>query len=236
MNMSHFRSTLLALAALALPHTANASLLVGWHDFDGTSNSETPDYAAGGFSGLLTKHSESRDLGGDNGGTGGIYYGNSNIASGPGNDGTVRLPTGGETFFSMTNSSGSAVSLASLFFDASESSNTTVLSVAYRIGAGTFTTLATYSTLNPTGTPFDNLLLQSDFSDLSISLLAIPALLNSQTIQFRFNVGGAGQGARIDNLAITAIPEPASLIALACVLGSGLFLRQRPRQLAPGLA
>jgi hypothetical protein len=240
MNTSLFRSTLLALAALALPYTASAMLLVGWHDFDATSDDESsePGSTAVDFSGNLNKNSPSQGLGGDNGGGSGIFYGNSNLASGSGDDGTVRVPTGGTgATFSMTNSSGSAVSLDTLFFDATESSTITVLTVAYRIGvAGAFTTLASYNTLNPTGDSSNITDLQANFSDLSISLLAIPSLLDTQTIQFRFTVGGSGQGARLDNIAITAIPEPASLIALACVLGSGLFLRQRPRQFAPSLA
>jgi hypothetical protein len=238
MNTSNVRSTLLALAALVLPHTANAMLLVGWYDFESSTANESsePGSTALGFSGTLFKNSDSIGDTGDNGGGAGIFYGDSNLPSGPGNDGLVRVPTPNETIggvdgaiFSMTNSSGSAVSLANLFFDATQSSATTVTTLAYRIGAGTFNTLITYpvNTFNNTGT---------NFSDKSFSLIGIPALLNNETIQFKFTVGGSGQGLRLDNIAITAIPEPASLIGLGLVLGSGLLLRQRPRQFSAGLA
>ena len=67
-----------------------------------------------------------------------------------------------------------------------------------------------------------------DFSDYSLSLIgAVPVLGSGSTIQFAFIGSGA-----IDNIAITAIPEPAGLLALACVLGSGLMLRSRPRTAA----
>ena len=49
----------------------------------------------------------------------------------------------------------------------------------------------------------------------------------NQTINFIFT---STSGVQIDNVAIagiSAIPEPASLLALGCVLGSGLMLRNR---------
>jgi hypothetical protein len=234
MKLSIFRDILIACAALVFAPASHAMLLVGWHDFDGTADPETPDYAAPGFSGtipspsILTKNTDSRDLGGDNGGVvgGPVFYGNSNIASGTGNDGAVRLiPSGSGAVFSMTNNSGSAISLASLFFDATAASGTSVV-VAYRIGAAAFQTLGTFSGLAVTG-DFTNPALAQDFSDLSQSLTGI-TVGHLQKIDFRFTTSS---GARLDNIAITAIPEPASLIALGCVLGSGLLMRRRPMPL-----
>lgn len=223
MNSSILRNAL--LVALALPQFASASLLlVGWHDFNNVGTSESPDDFASGFSGILVKNTVSRDLGGDNGGGSSIDYGSSGDSSGSGNDGVVRVDAGVTgAVFSMTNSSGSSMKLTSLFFDATSQSPGAVLQVAYRIGVGAFQTLGSFTGLNPTGN-VSNPALQADFSDLSQSLSGI-TVGNTQTIDFRFSL--ASIGARLDNVAIYAVPEPAGLLALGCVLGSGLMLRNR---------
>jgi hypothetical protein len=241
MNTSFFRSTLLALAALALPHTANASLLLaGWHDFNANNEptagtdvaNESPDYIASGFSGFVSKGGQaSVGNGGDDGGTALTYYGNSNIQAGNGigNDGYLRILSSTVTF-AITNVSGPVLQLDKLFFDAARQAGSPVLNISWNIVGGASGSLGTETiTANSGGAGAS-----ADYADYSRNLAGIPALGLGQTIQFLFQTGSTGL--RIDNIAITAIPEPASLIALACVLGSGLFLRQRPRQLAPGMA
>ena len=227
MNTKLFSAALLASAAFTLAPTASASLLVGWYDFNNTSNPESADVNATGFSGSFAKAGTSRDLGGDNGGGSGLFYGDSGIASGSGNDGFLRTGANDSTMLTLLNNSGSAVTLASLFFDAAVRYPTNTIGVSYRMGtSGAWVSLANFSPV----VGFDPVAGgQFDFSDLSLSLIgAVPVLGSGNTIQFAFN-GGSGA---IDNIAITAIPEPAGLLALACLLGSGLMLRSRPRMAA----
>lgn len=230
-------AALIASAALTLAPAAHASLLVGWHDFDQNSTNETPDFAASGFSGFVKKALQSRTEGGDTGGGIGVFYGDSAFNSGSGSDGYLR--TGANefsTFFTLTNTSGSAVSLGTLFFDAAAGYSNSILDVAYRYSNSTSylspswtaigSTLGSLPVLNPNVATTSG-----DFADFALSLTvgASPLTLgNGQSIQFAFKGGST----YIDNIAITAItaiPEPAGLLALACLLGSGLMLRSRPR-------
>ena len=116
MNTKLFSAALLASAAFTLAPTANASLLVGWHDFVEGGSIESADVNATGFSGSFAKAVSSRNVGGDNGGGSGLFYGDSGIASGSGNDGFLRTGSGLGTYLSLQNNSGSAVTLANLFF------------------------------------------------------------------------------------------------------------------------
>lgn len=231
MNTKLFSAALLASAAFTLAPTASASLLVGWYDFNNTSAPESADVNATGFSGSFAKPVTPRDVGGDNGGGSGLFYGDSGIASGSGNDGFLRTGAGYGAALTLQNNSGSAVTLDSLFFDAALKFNAS-LGVSYRMGtSGTWLSLANFSpvlgfdaSITP-GTEFD-------FSDISLSLIgAVPVLGSGNTIQFAF-VAGTGAIDNIAITAITAIPEPAGLLALACLLGSGLMLRSRPRMAA----
>ncbi len=226
MKTKYRSAALIASAVLTLAPAAQASLLVGWYDFVEGGSIESADVNATGFSGSFAKAVTSRDLGGDNGGGSGLFYGDSGIASGSGNDGFLRTGANDSTRLTLLNNSGSAVTLDSLFFDAALRYNGS-LGVSYRMGtSGAWVSLANFSPV----VGFDPVAGgQFDFSDFSLSLIgAVPVLGSGNTIQFAFN-GGSGA---IDNIAITAIPEPAGLLALACLLGSGLMLRSRPRAIA----
>lgn len=228
MNTTLFRSAFLAFAALTLSHTANASLLLaGWHDFDGTTGNESADVAAAGFSGLVTKGGQTSINGG---GSNDNTYGTLVNPVVPVNDGYARI-LGSNLTFSLTNSSASAVQLTTLYFDAAIQSGSGTVTVQYQIGAGPLSTLAPSPVTNNTLSGAAGA--SANYGDFAFNLVGVPLLAIGQTINFVFT---ASPNARIDNVAITAIPEPASLIALGLVLGSGLFLRQRPRQLAPSLA
>lgn len=230
MKPSKFRVSLLTLAAIAFAPTSHAMLLVGWYDFDNTSGDEAADVTATGFSGNLTKNTDSRSTGGDTGAgaPSGIFYGNSTIPSGTDNDGAVRLAHGsGSATFSMINTSGAAISLANLLFDATATNSSSVLELVYRIGTNPFSLPVTFTGLNPTGSTAAGA--QADYTDLAFSLVGI-TVGNGQTIDFSFSIPNGTTGGRLDNIAITAIPEPASVIALSLILGSGLFLRKRQSQ------
>lgn len=225
-------SSILASTILALTQSAHASLLVGWHKFDRNNSLESPDAFATGFSGTISKPLQSRNLQGDNGGVSGIFYGDSTIASGSGSDGFLRIGNNVGSFLTLTNNSGSAVSLSNLFFDAIGVNAGNTVTAGYRYGNGNvlngdgLTTLGVFGSLPNTGG--DANLVSADFADLSQSLVGLNLGIG-QTIQFNFV---SSSTAFIDNIAITAIsaiPEPASLMALGCVLGSGLLLRNRRR-------
>lgn len=258
MNTSLFRSALLAIAALALPHTANATLLVGFHSFDnsgGSGTDITPNDSDPSFSGVV---SSTTAAGTTFGSVDGFYGPDSALAGGVAtgvpsvNNG--RIATSNGTTLNVKNNSASTYSLTSLLFDMASTNSLTgtgLTDITYQIfqgvtnigsgalvttgkvqGANTGDPLATISSgFNVEFPPGTNN--TQNYSDFIADLTGI-SLGAGQNIVFTWATTGAV--ARIDNIAITAIPEPASLIALACVLGSGLFLRQRPRQLAPSLA
>lgn len=214
----HLRASFLALVALALPCTANATLLVGWYDFDATTSNESADYSAAGFSGLANKGSQvSVGNGGSNDGSYGTLP-----SSVPNNDGYVRV-LGNTLTFSVTNSSGSDVQLDKLLFDAALQSGTGTVNAQYKIGADPAVSLGGIVNNTPSGAAGAS----ADYGDFVFNLVSLPVLSAGQTISFLFT---ASPNARIDNIAISgisAIPEPASLLALGCVLGSGLMLRNR---------
>lgn len=216
-----FRSSFLALVALALPCTANATLLVGWYDFAAANDPspgselapEAADANAVGYSGVLTKGGVN-SIG--NSGSTDTFYGDSTIFASSGNDGYARvLGSASTTTFSLTNNSGPVMQLDKLLLDAH---NTNTFTVKYQI-SGT----PGLPTLLGTGTGF-----ASSYKSIPFDLLGLNISLQvGQTINFLFT---SPSGTRIDNVAITgisAIPEPASLLALGCVLGSGLMLRNR---------
>lgn len=70
----------------------------------------------------------------------------------------------------------------------------------------------------------------ADFTDFDYLLGLV--LGDQQDISFRFTLTGDTE-MRLDNIAVTgftAIPEPGSLLALGCLVGSGAFLRTRRRR------
>lgn len=224
MNSTIIRSAIIGTTLLALSHVANATLLVGWYDFKGNNEpSSGSDLAnenavvyTSGYSGLLTKGGV-YSVG--NSGSTDKFYGNSPYFASNGNDGYARvLGTASNTIFSVTNNSGPVMQLDKLFLDAH---NSNTFTIRYQIS----------------GTPGLPILLgsgtgnASSYKSMAFDLFALNvSLLQGQTISFIFN---SPAGTRIDNIAISAIPEPASLLALGCVLGSGLLLRNRRRPAGP---
>jgi len=150
--------------------------------------------------------------------------------------------------FQITNGTTQSYTLESLQFDAAKTtSGTSHGIVQYDTGSGLhnlntsygfdndgnyqFIGADTYSAalnLGTTGTA------QADFTDLGFLLTGF-VLAPGQSIDFRLALESTGEPSqRIDNIAITgnlfsAVPEPGSMLALGCVIGSGAFLRTRRR-------
>ena len=216
-------------SAIFATQNASATLLVGFHDFDGTVADESADYAMAGFSGTVVKTGEvSLTGGGSNDG----YYGNT-VSPGftglnPGiNDGYLRSINAGDPVFRFTNVSGASTSLSSLLFDAASQSGGSSFQVDYRTTASPVTWTSLYNT-GSTPVVAGGSGASADYNDFAASLVGI-TLATGKWIEFRFD--GSPNG-RLDNIALTglsAIPEPASLLALGCLLGSGVFMRQRRR-------
>ena len=228
-----FFSLLLGAAALIAPQTASATLLVGFHDFETNTANEDADYALASFSGNVIKNGEASVTGG--GSTDGLY-GNSIASEFPGlnpgtNDGYLRSLNAGAPVIRLTNNSAGTYNLASLLFDAASQAGGATINVQVRTNAA-----PSFASLGSSGPTVSSPSAGVDYSDFVLSLMGF-ALSAGDWIEFRFNASPNG---RLDNIAITgtlsAIPEPGSLIALGCLVGSGAFLRTRRRKVLAGVA
>ncbi len=215
---------LLASTAVFAPQIASATLLVGFYDFDGNSNPEAADYAISGFTGTVSKDGVgSIDL---RGSTNGSYGGQTFEAPAVNpavNDGYLKVINSDLTF-TIFNNTGNDSPLTSLLFDAASPSGSAQFTVSYSIGGGAFQTLTpTPLTANVVSGPANSSTSYGAYL-LDLTGLTLSALSSAD---FVFS---AGPEVRIDNVAFSAIPEPGSLMALGCVLGSGLLLRSRSRR------
>ena len=109
--------------------------------------------------------------------------------------------------------------LGGLLFDAASSSSVSDLTVTYTTNFGASGN-ASFSALP--STPVGG---SGNFANYALSLIGL-TMTSGDWINFRFE---GIQNVRIDNMALTAVPEPSSLLALGCVIGSGAFLRMRRR-------
>ena len=233
---SSMKTSLFAIllgSAIFATQNASATLLVGFHNFDDDTNgaglalaTEGADYALAGFSGTVVKNGEASVTGG---GSSDGYYGNT-VSPGfaglnPGtNDGYLRSIDGGDPIVRFMNDSAVSTSLSSLLFDAASQSGGSAFQVDYRTTASPVSWTSFFNTgVMPVVAGGSGA--SANYNDFAASLVGI-TLTAGQWIEFRFD--GAPNG-RIDNIALTAIPEPASLLALGCLMGSGAFLRQRRR-------
>lgn len=225
--MKNKMKSALAVASLLIgaSQTSHAALLVGWHSFAGTAD-QAPNEVAVGYSGLLAKAGVvSGNIGGSNDG----FYGNSTIVVPGGaashNDGLQRINPAQPLTVSVTNTGAQRTDLQALYFDAVRAvAGAAALTVNYQIGAGPVQTLTgTPFNVEPQGGPGGTSELYTSYG-LDLSGLY---LHNGKTATFWFNTTNP---VRIDNIAIAGIvtiPEPGSLLAIGCLLGSGLLLRSR---------
>lgn len=197
-------------------------LLAGFTDFDSSTLNEASDsaYTAPGFSGVVNKNgSPSQDARGSTSGT----FGDSSIPA-PTGDGYLRMGTSG-LGFSVTNSTGSSVPLVAFLFDAASASGSSTFSVSYNFVGSTDPDIVLGSeTASAVSGPSNS---AAPYGGFSFNLPGV--MLDSlSTIVFTFT--STSSDIRIDNVGLLAIPEPSSMLALGCLVGSGVFLRSRSRR------
>ena len=243
---------------MALPQIASASLLVGFHSFSGDSNPDlVPDYALSGYAGRLDiavdgsfplfADTDTRATGGSvDGSYGNMIFAANNPLSGTdglvGGDGFARsVETWSGTsdnpsrvklahsypVFRFSQSATGTTPLGYLFFDAATNTTTPAanLVVTYRTSGsatGSFSVASLPSVNN------SNTLGSTGYGDYAWNLAGLNLTQNGW-IEFKFD---GNEYARIDNVALasfTAVPEPGSMLALGCLVGTGAFLRNRRR-------
>lgn len=222
---------LIAATAALLPLSANAALLVGFHEFDATASGEAsaPSLTAAGFSGSVIEGTASVATGGSS--TDSVLLGLSGVTGD--NDGYLRALDADFPIIQVDNISGGSYTLDSLVFDAGSQGGGGTFTVSYRLGtSGAWTVIPTAD--NPTGSlpvvgGAGNS--SSDYLRVVLDLVGLlPAFDTGDVIQFSFVPSVNG---RIDNIALTGtlspIPEPGSLLALGGLVGAGCLLRSRRR-------
>lgn len=144
------------------------------------------------------------------------------------NDGFTSFNSANSTRFSFATSS--RYVLGSLLFDASRGlSSVVTFNVAYRtynVGSPGSSIIPS-TVLNTSPLSGSNVGNTGDYADFDLSLGGL-VLEAGQAIEFTFANIGSGT-TFLDNVALTVIPEPGSLVALGCLVGSGAFLRTRRR-------
>ena len=221
---SSMKTSLFAIllgSAIFATQNASATLLVGFHDGSTPTNM---DAGLAGFSGVI---STSSNLSGWNS-TDGSYGPDGGLTGAPTDTGNS-FGFGGAGIKSITmavtNSTGSDYTLDRLLFDfTNDNSYPTSYAVSYSVSAGPSVALIGSTASAGISSVGNNL----NWTDVASGLIGI-TLNNASTITFKFDTTNGGA---LDNIALTglsAIPEPASLLALGCLMGSGAFLRQRRR-------
>ena len=235
-----FRSILIASAVLGVPQLASASLLVGFHSFNDSANTDkaSADFAIGGFSGTIVGTGPSVGAKTDPVGSGSSdnFYGDSTYKVNPvdsNNDGYIALNNGNRTFtLSLTNHTGAAYTLDEFLFDSVKTTSSGNL-LADGLSVSSVSNVGTFMG----GTQINGASYLQDYSD-NIKGIGID-IANGETVSFVFTMLAHTRDMRFDNIGIggslTPVPEPGSLVALGCLVGSGAFLRTRRRSAAPQL-
>jgi hypothetical protein len=243
-------AVLVGSVALALPQMASATVLVGYTNF-GASPDTSPNEVA--TAGLTSSFASGGTAGTLYGSVDGYYGPDGGVSTQPTqtdlSDGRVAIAHG--AVFSVTNGTSTNYALGSLLFDMGGTGNPGGLStfegLTYSIfqgvtlldsgdllddgrvkGANPSNPLTTitpgFGVIYPPA-PGNNINLQ-DYSDFIADLSGLNLGLGER-IEFTWNTGGPVM--RLDNIALTAVPEPGSLLALGFLVSSGLFLRSRGR-------
>jgi hypothetical protein len=219
-SCASFFGAVLFAAAFA-PSVVSATLLVGFNDFKNLGPGNTIVQSEGSLGGSMTGNA------GASGGSKDGFYGPDSTALGGvplANAPTTlngRLNANNATL-TVTNTTGKTFVLTSLLFDAIKNANNAGIAsytVAWKVdNVPTGSATGTYDYAEPAN---PNL-----FNDYMIALGGILLAPNS-VISFLWT---STTGAQIDNIALLGIPEPGSLLALGCLVGSGVFLRSRSRR------
>ena len=244
-------------AALLAPQIAPASIvLAGFHDFTGpfyvVPGGSGNNFAYSGFSAWVVPSSNVYATGGSLDGIYGsqdptgdmnwvweennlAYKGHANGV----NDGSAAANSTHPLVFAVYNYGGPSGKnmLEALLFDAikPKTPDTAGVTVEYSYDLNpTYTLLKHVSFDTPYYASGGESTLAYDAADFSLEfshLLRHDLFLDvGHTILFKFTPDEASGTILFDNLALTAIPEPGSLVALGCLVGSGAFLRRRRRR------
>jgi hypothetical protein len=121
--------------------------------------------------------------------------------------------------FTLKNESAPDTTIGYLFFDLGKPDD-----------SGTPTVGVTYdSTSDGSGTIASGIVetnTTDDYTDYNYDLTGLGITLSpGESVTFYFTNLAAGRQAHVDNVGIAAIPEPGSMLALGCFLGSGLLIR-----------
>lgn len=236
--ITSLRSLLIGSALLTAPQITSASILLGISDFtttqipSGTGNVEEPGFTGGfAFSGSA--------FGAAPGGSDDNTWGSLSPSpdAPPANNGTTtaNLEVGSGTLVVSLQSPVSQ-GLGYLLFDAAAQFSGALLDITYTItpaplGSGDLTdpNPIPLTAVGGFGVPVPTTGYESFLIDISNIVLG-----PGQTIAFTFLMSSTTSPvenyAYLDNIAITSIPEPGSMLGLGCVAGAGAFLRSRRRR------
>jgi hypothetical protein len=240
------------VASLAVTLTANAdpipgqSVLAGWYNFDGTSNSEAADIATVTATVNKGGSASSDGIPGTPSGSTDDFYGFgwpvNNTPPSAILDGRLNVVTGTAVpgvVFSLSTSSNLSLPINYMLFDAARSggTNASYIKIEYRYpDAGPTWNPLPNQLPPPSGLATSSLIDGVDYVDFDVDLQSYSIVLSSSSpVDFRFTgenfVGGE---LKLDNILFTtsAIPEPGSMLALGCFLGSGLLIRRNRRSVA----
>ncbi len=220
--------------SVTLPGTSH---LAGWTNFQ--TNNIAATEVASGFSGTSITTVTGYGIGAEYGNSEGVYganedwYGDAQVPYGAPppavqQNGAVQLKTT-ESSFTVTNLTDTITPIDYLLFDLRKDNMpvnafTPTVSVRY-VSTGT-------GGSNTIDGGITGLKTSPDFGDRTFDLSSYGISIGqTQSITFFFKLIGAGD-ALLDNVGIASIPEPGSLLAFGCFLGSGLLIRRNRRTLA----
>ncbi len=216
---------MIAGLALAMPLTASASFVVGWHSFTANNMAQNPIVNTADVSAQVTKAGfGSTAVGGS---TSGVYGTGTGIGVSPGTtpDGylQIRGTAANANIFTLTSTSPGLQYLKQVFFDAASiATNVVGLSISYVLNGNTVLTdnVGSIPKLSTSGwTAYGK--------DLSITLNP------GDVLQIKFTNLASNTTANrlgLDNIAFVVVPEPANVLGLGALLGSTLVMRHRRRK------
>ncbi len=236
------------VASLAFSQSSSASIIVlaGWYEFENLENNPDlpnrafPDVNEDGFetSTARSGFSSTFSTGGDM--TTGMdsTYGNSDIVTGSdGLDGYLRGTEGNNVVLNFLNNGTQSWPLRNLYFDAARCCELTVLEIipTYYPAAGGQQPLDRMfiNDLVQTSLPTEPVVTDAVYDGRSYNLSGLrfgPGdRLNFQMVS---TLGSSELRSNLflDNVALTAVPEPGNFVAVGLLIGSGLMLRVRPRR------
>lgn len=221
--------------AILLP---GISHLAGWSDF--TVAKTAPDELMAGFSGVANTANTGYGIGSNYGNNEGVLgasdweLDDSAINGSPPptflRNGAVQMGTTGD-MFALMNVNAPKTQLGWLLFDLQRDT-------AFPAVPGPKVEVK-YATTGPSGVNtgtlaagLEGFTTTPDYTDVNFNLAGLGLWLDvGDTITFTFKEINGG-AVHLDNLGIAAIPEPGSLLAFGCFLGSGLLIRRNRRSIA----